>query len=127
MDEKVVRVNRSGGSIVIELTFGQAQFGKYQIYLYDSQGNNPKLIGGGLSTDQQPDVFEIPKPGSLDQYMLGWQGFITAYSTQEGQRYSLSVTIQQDGQPLEIQGPSPNQSGPLSGTKVFADYVRITL
>jgi len=131
MAEKIATLSSNGSTPVVEITIGKAQFGKYELYTWDQQGLNPKLIGSGLNTDQIPDIFQIGmSAAALEECLLSWQCIVSALSTGPGQEYAVSIKLTQDQVliPITVGGKQINnpyvQKGPLTGTKIVHDYVR---
>ena len=118
----ILRVQRDGGAPQIELVFGHAQWGKYDVYLWDAAGHQPTLLRRGLNNDQIPDVFPIALTArELDRAQLTWEVTIGALSA-KGPQYSLQVRITQDGRLLSSAPYS--YSGSLDAVKVIADFVK---
>jgi hypothetical protein len=123
MDEKITELSANGSVPEVEVTIGQAQFGKYELYLWDSNGQNPVKIGEGLNTEP-PHPFPIggPPVQALDGKILTWQCIVSALSTDPNQHYAATVTIRQGG---NIAPDSPYvQAGPLNGTEIVHDFTR---
>jgi hypothetical protein len=59
-----VTIDRDGAAITVELTFGFACIGAYQVTLYDSNNRNGRTFTNGTSTDDVPDVVVVPDPAS---------------------------------------------------------------
>jgi len=55
----VVQIKKTGGNVEVEIIIGQAQFGKYQILLWDVAGKNPREIGHGTNDDLLNDIFPL--------------------------------------------------------------------
>lgn len=110
-----------GGVPEVEIVIGQAQFGTYEIYLWDSDGTSPRLIGKGLNTDSLPDVHPIGPAAALGGKKMTWQCVVSAPKKSPGQKYSVTVIVRQDGNVCEN---SPyQQTGSLSGgTRIVHDY-----
>jgi hypothetical protein len=121
-DGAVLKVAKTGPAPEMELIFGQAQWGKYEVYLWDSTGQNPTLVRRGLNNDQIADRFPVSASAAeLQDRQLTWEVTIGALGAQ-GQQYSLRVVFTQAGKPLT---PKPFEySGPLDGVKVIADFVK---
>ncbi|MBA3242785.1 MAG: hypothetical protein H0T60_16295 [Acidobacteria bacterium] len=126
MAEQTININGGGGVPVIELRFGFAQFGKYEIYLWDSNGKNPQLIGRGVNIDQVPDRFPIGDVSVLDGRIVTWQAIIASPTGGSNDLYDLTAIFTQDGKNLE-DGPftKPQPPGKLDGVKIVFDQVRL--
>ena len=48
MSEKLVRLASGAGESDVELTIGHAQWGSYELYLWDPEGRNFEMLGAGL-------------------------------------------------------------------------------
>ena len=59
MNLKTVSLSAAGGDPTLEIAFGFAQHGQYRLYIWNADGQSPRLIGQGVSTDNNPDVFAI--------------------------------------------------------------------
>jgi hypothetical protein len=97
-DGAVLKVAKTGSAPEAELVFGDAQWGKYETYLWDSAGHNPTLVRRGLNNDRIPDKLAV----SLSTAEL------------KGCQFTWEVTI---GEPFEY-------SGPLDAVKVIADFAK---
>lgn len=125
MEEKITSLSAKGRVPQVEVTIGQAQFGKYELYLWDANGQNPVLVGSGLNTEV-PHSFPVGiSVGTLDAKILTWQCIVSALSTDPNQHYAVIVTIRQDGQ-IALNSPYV-QAGPLSGTEIVHDFTRFKL
>ncbi len=126
MAEQIVTIDGNGGVPVIELRFGFAQFGKYEIYLWDSNGKNPQLVGRGVNIDQVPDRFPIGDVGNLNGRIITWQAIIASPAGGSNELYNLTAIFTQNGQNLE-DGPftKPEPPGKLDGVKIVFDQARL--
>lgn len=118
----VLRVAASGPAPVMELVFGHAQWGKYEVFLWDAAGQQPARVRRGLNNDQIADKFRVARTGAeLRDAQLTWEVTIGALGSQ-GQQYSLRVVF---SQARRILTPSPfTYTGPLDVVKVIADFVK---
>ena len=126
MAEQIIGVDRNGGVPVIELRFGFAQFGKYEIYLWDSNGKNPHLVGRGVNIDQVPDRFPIGDVSGHDGRIITWQAIISSPTGGPNELYNLTAIFTQDGNNLK-EGPfeKPQPPGKLNGVKIAFDQARL--
>jgi hypothetical protein len=123
MAEKIARLSQAGSMPQIEIIIGQAQFGTYDLYLWDAAGVNFELIGSGLNVDQVSDQFTINKPvAALNGMMATWEVKIGAFSSSPGQLYAVTIKITQDGQ--VVPGGQIVNSGALTGAIFVFDFVR---
>lgn len=115
MPDNVVLLKRNGSVPQIELSFGFAQFAKYQIFLFDTQGQNPVEVAHGINIDASPDTFSIgTSVAALDGRFITWQVVIASPTGGPGQQFSQKATFTQDG---AVCANSPfTQAGPLSNT-----------
>ena len=121
-DGVVLKVAKTGPAPEIELIFGNAQWGKYDVYLWDIAGHSSTLVRRGLNNDQIPDRFAISvSAAELKDRQLTWEVTIGAMGN-KGQQYSLRVIVTQAGQPLP--GGTFEYSGPLDAVKVIADFAK---
>ena len=121
----VLRIDRNGPPPVMELKFGNAQWGKYEVYLWDAVGQQPALVRRGLNNDQVPDVFALgSSAAALKDCQLTWEATIGALGT-GNQRYHLTVSFTQGGKPLS--GTPFSYTGKLDSVKVLADYVKLNV
>ncbi len=124
-DGAVVQVRANGPAPKMELIFGHAQWGKYEVYLWDATGHQPTLVRRGLNNDQIPDKFALSLSASeLRDAQLTWEVTIGALGNQ-GQQYSLRVILTQAGQALTDKPFT--YSGPLNAVKVIADFVKFDI
>src|SRR5438045_9367714 len=126
MDLKTVTFSAGGGAPSVDIAFGFAQHGQYKIYIWDSQGANPRLIGQGVKTADVPDSFPIGEPlGALNDRIISWEGLVTSFDGSSGEHYSVRVRFIQDG---AYAPDSPFvQSGDLDDVKAFYDAVRVVV
>ena len=123
MPENIVSLKRNGSVPQIELTFGFAQFAKYRILLWDTQGKNPVEIAHGINIDNVPDKFPIGSSvADLDGRFITWQAVIASPTGGPGQQFSQRATFTQDN------ATCPNspftQAGPLSNTITTFDQAK---
>ena len=119
----ILRIDRNGSPPVMELEFGDAQWGKYLVYLWDAAGEQPVLVRRGLNNDHIPDVFPVSTTvTALKNRQLTWEATIGALGAGK-QKYSLRVSFTQGGKPLA--GTPFTYTGQLDGAKVIADYVKL--
>lgn len=119
----LLKVAKAGPPPEIELIFGNAQWGKYEVWLWDPAGHNPTLIRRGLNNDHIPDKFPISlSAAELDKAQLTWEVTIGALGA-NSQQYSLQVMFRQGNQDL-IAKPFL-YTGPLDAVKVIADFVKL--
>lgn len=95
----------------VEIVIGHAQFGKYELALFDTDGRNPVVVGAGLTHDQLPDNFQIDgDPRALNGRFLSWSANLIAAGNEVNPQFSVTVHVRQRrgdvaGSPLRTQGP----------------------
>ena len=84
-----VKLGASDGPPTVEIEIGHAQFGKYELSLFDTDGRNPVVVGAGLSHDRLPDSFQIDgDPRALNGRFLSWSAnLIPAGDEQNGTQH----------------------------------------
>lgn len=123
-DIPVIRLSASGGPPSVEITIGHAQFGRYELSLFDTDGRNPVVIGGGLSHDHLPDVFQIDgNPGALHGRFVSWSANIIPAGNEANPQFSLTVQFSQAGQGC-VGSPVVTQ-GPLAGPRAEFGFVKL--
>src|SRR5262245_5449199 len=121
-DGAVLKVAKTGSAPEAELVFGDAQWGKYETYLWDSSGHNPPLVSRGVNNGRIPDKLAVSlSTAELKGCQFTWEVTIGALGA-IGQQYSLKGAFTQDRQPLTVQ--PFEYSGPLDAVKVIADFVK---
>jgi hypothetical protein len=125
-DIKTVRLSAAGGPPNVEIVIGHAQFGKYELSLFDTDGRNPVVLGAGLSHDQLPDAFQIDgDPRALDARFLSWSANLIPAGGEPNPRFSLTVHVRQDGR--EVPGSPLVAGGPLPGAHVEFGFVKLAV
>jgi hypothetical protein len=94
---KVYRLNASGSNPTIEVIFGQANWGNYQTFIYDSNGKNPILVSEGVNTDEIPDKAEIGNVAELNNRILYWRLRTARFDSSPGGRFYMKVIVSQAG------------------------------
>ena len=123
MADNIVQLKRNGSVPQIELTFGFAQFAKYRILLWDTQGQNPTEVAHGINVDTSPDKFPIgTSVADLDGRFLTWQAVIASPTGGPGEQFSQAAIFTQDD---ALCPNSPfKQAGPLSNTITTFDQAK---
>lgn len=123
MADNIVFLKRNGTVPQIELVFGFAQFAKYQIFLFDPQGQNPVEVAHGINIDEVPDKFPIGSSvDALDGRFITWQAVIASPTGGPGQQFSQKATFTQ-GNSICLNSPF-TQAGPLSNTITTFDQAK---
>jgi hypothetical protein len=121
---KTVRLSATGGPPNVEIVIGQAQFGKYELSLFDTDGRNPVIVGAGLSHDQLPDAFQIDgDPRALQARFLSWSANLIPAGNEANPQFSLIVHIRQGG--VEVPGAPIVSTGPLPAPHVEFGFVKL--
>ncbi len=94
---KIFKLDPSGSNPVIEVHFGQGNWGNYQIFIYDSNGKNPVLVSEGVNTDEIPDKAEIGNVAELNNRILYWHLRTARFDYRSGGRYYMKVIVSQSG------------------------------
>ena len=104
-------INPTGGPVRVEISFSPVR-AKYEISLYDQNGQNPETVGEGLNFDEVPDYYIIQGlPHALKGRVLFWQASMTGTDPV----YAMRVNVTQDGNEC---GNSPFiKQGPLQAAK----------
>jgi hypothetical protein len=124
MAEKIARLKKADGTPDVEIIIGQAQWGSYDLILWDEDGLNEATIGSGLNVDQIPDKFPINKPlTQLNGSLLSWEVSIASFAGKEGELYSVTIKITQNN--AVVPGGEIVNSGGLSGAAFVNDFVRL--
>lgn len=92
-----IPINPSGGAITVEIAFGFAQVGAYTLKLWYTSGQG-KILGEGVNTDNEPDVFTLPKPAKSNVgRILDCVATVLAPNPRPGERYRVDMIVRQDG------------------------------
>jgi hypothetical protein len=110
---RAIGLSAGDGPVTVEIVIGHAQFGRYELALYDTNGENPDVIGDGVSSDNVPDSFPLNTPiADLDGRFLAWSVNIIPAGTGPNEQFSLTVSVRQangdcQGSPVLLSGPLP--------------------
>jgi hypothetical protein len=110
----IVPVRAGAGPVTVEILVQQAQFGEYDVWLWDARGKTRQALGQGLNTDEVPDVITVladPTP-SADRSILHWRIRVASFTGQARDRYYLTVILRQNGAP--VPGGTLSASGELA-------------
>ena len=117
-------IDKTGGPVTVEITFGHSQHGKYTIQLFDPSGNDELARETGLSTDGIPDRFTLkPTPAQLNKHILQWSGAVDAFSGAPGQQFSVIFDVTQGA--ASVAGGHLEKAGPLNITQAFLGILRL--
>lgn len=123
MAERQVVFSNAGGAASMDVIIGQAQQGTYRVYKWDSNGQNPQMIGAGTNWDSIADTIVLGPTAGVSGLIVTWEIMISASKVQPGQFYSVNIVFRQDGR---IVDHFPD-TGPLDGSKSVAGAVRIVV
>src|SRR5262245_61223475 len=110
-----------GGLPSIEIIIGHAHFAKFEFFLFDQNGRNPEKFGEGVNSDGAPDIFEIGTGGSvpaLDKRAIFWQAAIASPTGAQGENFSVTIRILQDGQIIG----TDTKTGPMTDPLPFGFF-----
>ena len=124
-EEHVTKLRANGSTPQIELRFGFAQYARFEILLWDANGQNPQEIAHGINIDNSPDKFPIGPPATLNGRFLTWQCVIASPTGGPGEHFSQTAVFTQDGANCS-NGPFP-QGGPLANTVTTFDQTRFVV
>jgi len=123
-DITTVKLAAVDGPPTVEIAIGQAQFGKYELSLFDTDGRNPVVVGAGLSHDQLPDSFQIDgDPRALNGRFLSWSANLIPAGNDVNPQFSLAVHIRQRG--TEVAGSPLRRQGSLPTAHAEFGFVRL--
>lgn len=118
-----VTLNPNGGIPSINLKFGDTQFAKFRIFLWDQNGQNPQQVVLGSNLPGAPETFSIGvPPNNLIGRFLTWDALMVSPTGAPGQQYHMTATFSQDNNPI------PNttfvRTGSLNGAAVDMDQAK---
>jgi hypothetical protein len=123
-DMRTVRLTASDGPPTIEIEIGHAQFGKYELALYDTDGRNPVVVGAGLNHDQLPDSFQIDgDPRALNGRFLSWSANLIPAGNEANPQFSLTIHIRQRG--IEKAGSPIRTQAALTSAHAGFGFVKL--
>lgn len=94
-----ISIRPAGGPVTVEILFGFAQVGAYNLLLWNKTGNASKKLGEGVNTDNVPDQFDLPKPTKNNVgKILDCLATVITPTVQAGNRYRVDMIVRQDGQ-----------------------------
>ena len=118
-----IALDSTRGKPKIEIIFGQAHVGNYRFFLWDSSGKNPNELSHGNNVDDTLDSFDIEEqPAALDRRILSFELILQAAETREGQVYSVTITVRQQG--TVCTGGVISESGTLEDVKSLIGFRR---
>lgn len=97
MPLNTIPIKPTGGPITVEIAFGFAQVGAYTLKLWFPSGQG-KILGEGVNTDNEPDIFTLPKPAKVNVgRILDCVATILSPNPKPGERYRVDMIVHQDG------------------------------
>jgi hypothetical protein len=110
MATQTIDLKRADGPAVARLTIGQAQFGKFGIYVFAPDKQTFSTAGTGHTPPGQ-QLFPLGAAANLDGFFLAWDVYVAPFSDSAGQFYSVLLEVLQDGKTVS----SFPSSGQFSG------------
>jgi hypothetical protein len=108
---RTINISKSGGVPVARITIGQAQFGKFGLYVFESDKTTFHTIGiGHVPPGQQS--FAMGDPAVLGGEYLSWHVKVAPFDAPPQQLFSVLVEVIQDGNVVN----SFTDSGQFTGT-----------
>ena len=121
MEKKQVSFSKMGGSASVDIIIGEAHQGTYRVYLWDSNGQNPKMIGAGTNWDSIADTIELGAVKGLNNKIVTWEIMISVAKVQPGQFYYVNAIFRQDGKIVD----QVSETGPIQGSKSVVGAAQI--
>lgn len=125
MAHKRVTLRAGGGLPTVELHFGQQLFAKYDIYLYDRNGSDPREVAvNETNSDNKSDTFTVGSDlEDLNFRILFWQAAISILDERPDQTYLMRAIVRQDGSVLG----TFERAGSITNTVIDQDTVRFVV
>jgi hypothetical protein len=121
---QTLRLAAADGPPNVEIVIGAAQFGKYELALFDTDGRNPVVVGAGLTHDQLPDNFQIDgDPRALNARFLSWSANIIPAGNEVNPQFSLTVHVRQRG--ADVVGSPIRTQGVLTAARAEFGFVKL--
>ncbi len=106
-----ITIRKEGGTPFARITIGQAQFGKFGVYVFQRDKTTFHAIGiGHVPPGQQS--FAMGDVSTLDGEFLVWDVVLAPFPSTPGQLFSVRMDIVQDGAVVN----SFTDSGQFNGT-----------
>jgi len=114
----IVPVRAGAGPVTVEILVQQAQFGEYDVWLWDARGKTRQQLGHGLNTDETPDVITVlaDPSAAADRSILHWRIRIASFTGHAGDRYHATVIVRQSD--LPVPGGTFSASGDLADAPI---------
>lgn len=123
MSTNKIVLNKSNGDPSVEVIVGHARWGNYNIKIWDSNDQNPDVVGQGFSGDTIADEFIIGNVASLNNRILSWKVRVAAFDTAPNGLFHVTIILRQNNKP--IANGVFTYSGTLDGVKTLGDFTRI--
>lgn len=93
-----IKFKKDGGPLTVEISFGFAQVGAYNLVLWNAAGDDKKELGEGVNTDLVPDTYVLPKPVKTNaNKILDCVATIIAPNPKPMEKYRADMIVYQDG------------------------------
>ena len=121
-----ITLDTAKGKPTVEIIFGHAHVGSYRFFLWDPAGKTPKALLHGNNIDDVIDSFTLDElPAALDQCILSYELIVQAAEAKEGQVYSVTTTVRQQGNVCP--GGVIQDTGSFKDVKSIIGFRRFTL
>lgn len=101
MPATIATLDLNGRTPEIEIIVGNAHFARFDFFLYDATGKNPRLIAEGRNDDNAefPDIFPIANPplSGLNNFTIFWRAVVSSQLGLPNETYSVTVRVMQGG------------------------------
>jgi len=94
---RVIHIAPAGGPPTIQITIGQAQFGKFGVYLFEAD----RTTFNGLIIGHTPPGQQSASMGAaatLPGKFVAWDVVVAPFGSGDGQLFSVTLEVFQDGQ-----------------------------
>lgn len=100
---KLFAIDPNGPAPRIHITYGHANWGAYDVWLYDNAGKNPLKITSGVNTDDVEDIADVGHANSLNGRMLYWRLRTARFDDAGSGHFNMKVTVSQEGREPHVQ------------------------
>ena len=99
MPASIATLDLNGTTPEIEIIVGHAHSARFDFFLYDATGKNPRKIDEGRNDDQIPDIFPIDNPplSGLNNFTIFWRAVVSSQLGLPNENYSVIVRVMQNG------------------------------
>jgi len=120
VDRETVTLDPSGGIPVVEVYFGQAQAGRFNLYLQDPSKQQTKVGSAGTASGGEIASVSVGKKASdLNNWWICIDITVMAPTGGDGQRYLAVTSLKQDGNSLISVEQSDDFSGNSESLLVY--------